>query len=155
MELLVDALLSVVVAVALWTVLPRGVVLTRSFPATNAGGEILLDTWTIRNDSSLPVRITSMAIRGLTTVNQKTQEIEWRELDGGSQGSRVAEVWLEDEVSEIRRLDRATHWNKILIPPGDIFRARVLNNTDLRIRYRRAGWLGVFERRTLTISGGA
>jgi hypothetical protein len=148
-------LVSIAVGVALWAVLPRGVVLTRSFPATTADGQILLDTWKVTNASPLPIRITSVAVRGLGTVNRETEEIQWVELDPDDAKSRGATLHLDDEVSEIRRLDRTTSWNRVIIPPGDTMKAHVMNNTDLRIRYRRAGWLGVFERRTVTISGGA
>ncbi len=62
---------------------------------------------------------------------------------------------LDDEVTEIRRLDQEPPWSTVVVLPGDTLTARVLNNSDLRIRYRRAGWLGVFERREVLIQGGA
>ena len=96
-----------------------------------------------------------MAVSGLGTVNRQTEEIEWVELEPDGEKSRGATLHLTDEVSEIRRLDRRTAWNRVVVPPGDTMKAQVMNNTELRISYRRAGWLGVFERRTLTISGGA
>lgn len=40
-----------------------------------------------------------------------------------------------------------------LIPPGDTMEARVPNNTNLVIRYRRPGITGVLERRSITIQG--
>jgi hypothetical protein len=154
-EPIASASVSIAVGVVLWAVLPRGVVLTRSFPAKTPDGQILLDTWKLQNDSPLPIRITSVAVWGLGTVNRKTEEIEWVELDPDDEKSRGATLHLDDEVSEIRRLDRTISWNKVIVPPGDTMKAHVLNNTDLRIMYRRAGWLGVFERRRVTISGGA
>ncbi|MER6938001.1 hypothetical protein ABTX24_22270 [Nocardioides sp. NPDC127514] len=155
MELIANTLASVAVGVALWAVLPRGVVLTRSFPASTADGHILLDTWRVQNDSPLSIRIASVAARGPSTVNRQTGDIEWVELKPDDEKLRGAALHLDDEVAEIRRLDRPIAWSKEIIPPGDTLKAYVMNNTDLRIRYRRAGWLGVFERRTLTISGGA
>lgn len=154
-ELIANTLVSIAVGVALWAVLPRGVVLTRSFPASTADGQILRDTWSVQNDSPLSIRITSVAVWGIGTVNRQTEEIEWVELEPDDEKSRGATLHLADEVSEIRRLDRPIAWNQVIVPPGDTMKAHVMNNTDLRIRYRRAGWLGVFERRTLTISGGA
>lgn len=155
MELIANTLVSIAVGAALWAVLPRGVVLTRSFPASTADGQILLDTWRVQNDSPLPIRITSVAVRGLGTVNRKTEEFKWVELAPDDEKSRGATLHLDDEVSEIRRLDRPIAWNRVILPPGDTMKAYVMNNTDLCIRYRRAGWLGAFERRTLTLSGGA
>lgn len=154
-ELIASTLVSIAVGAALWAVLPRGVVLTRSFPASTADGQILLDTWRVKNDSPLPIRITSVAVRGLGTVNRQTEKIEWVQLKPDDEKSRGATLHLDDEVSEIRRLDAPVAWNRVIVPPGDTMKAHVMNNTDLRIRYRRSGWLGVFERRTLTISGGA
>lgn len=51
---------SAVLSVILWLVLPRGVVLTKVPPS-----EMLLDRWTVRNESPLPVRITSVSVFGL------------------------------------------------------------------------------------------
>jgi hypothetical protein len=96
-----------------------------------------------------------VAVWGGGTVNSRTGEIEWVELDPDDEKSRGATLHLDDEVSEIRRLDHPIPWNMVIIPPGDTMKARVMNNADLRIRYRRAGWLGTFARRTVTISGGA
>lgn len=155
MELIANTLASVAVGVALWAVLPRGVVLTRSFPASTANGQILLDTWRLQNDSPLSIRIASVAARGPGTVNRQTGDIEWVELKADDEKLQGATLHLDDEVAEIRRLDGPIAWSKEIIPPGDTLKAYVMNNTDLRIKYRRAGWLGVFERRTLTISGGA
>lgn len=69
--------------------------------------------------------------------------------------SRGATLHLDDEVSEILRLDRQGPWNSVVVPPGETLKAKVTNNIDLRIKYRHAGWLGLLERRALTISGGA
>ena len=154
-QLIANTLVSIAVGAALWAVLPRGVVLTRSFPASTADGQILLDTWRVQNDSPLPIRITSVVVMGLGTVNRQTEEFEWVELEpDDDEKLRGATLHLDDEVSEIRRLDRPIAWNRVIVPPGDTMKAYVTNNTHLRMRYRRAGWLGVFERRTLTISGG-
>lgn len=155
MDLFVSSLVSIVVGVALWALLPRGVVLTRCFPATTADGRILVDTWRIKNESALPIRITSVTVRGLSTINPQTEEIERVDLGPDDAESVGATLHLDDEVSEIRRLDRPIPWKEIVVQPGDTMKAHVLNNTDLRIAYRRAGWLGVFERRVITISSGA
>ena len=46
-------------------------------------------------------------------------------------------------------MDSVVPWNKVVIPPGDTLTAHVPNNSDLRIKYRRAGLFGIFERRAV------
>jgi hypothetical protein len=44
-------------------------------------------------------------------------------------------------------------WRRLVLPPGDTLRATVLNNHDLRIKHRRSGWTGIFERREIKVHG--
>lgn len=153
MELLIDAALALATGFGLWAVLPRGVVLVKSPLTHNPDGKPLYDTWRIQNDSALPVRITSVAYRGADTF--ECRKWRWVELTEDVDERRGVWLHLDDEVPEIRRLDSGVAWSKIVIPPGDTMRGGVPNNTDLRIKYRRAGWFGFAERREVLLSGGA
>lgn len=152
--MLIDAALALATGFGLWAVLPRGVVLVKSRLTRNFDGDPLYDTWTVQNDSALPVRILSVTYRNLGTF--QGNQWAWAELteddDNGLHG-----VWLhlDDEVPEIRRMDSLVPWGKVVIPPGDSMTAHVPNNSDLRIKYRRAGLFGIFERRAVLLSGGA
>lgn len=157
----VSLLASLFVSVGLWTLLPRGVVLTRRVKTGTSPHHWLGNPsppWEIANSSALPVRIISARVTGLQ-VFEETQAADtpmpWRDLpvDGGY----GVTLWFDDEALEIARsdVDGGTPWNKIVIPPGDTLTAFVTLNTSLEIRYRRTGWLGVLERRALHVSGGA
>ena len=154
-EVLLSAVVSITVGVALWALLPRGVVLTRSFPAVAPDGRVLPDTWRLRNESPLPVRIRCVAVCGFGTYDDTKGVLRWVEVGAEDDNGLSATLHLDDEVTEIRRLDNRQPWRTVVIAPGDTMKAHVLNNTTLRIRYRRAGAFGTFERREIEIHGGA
>jgi hypothetical protein len=154
-EVLLSASVSILVGVTLWALLPRGVVLTRSFPAVAPDGRVLPDTWRIRNESPLPVRIRSVAVSGVGTYDDTKGALRWVEVGTEDEDGLSATLHLDDEVTEIRRLDNRQPWRAVVVAPGDTMQAHVLNNTTLRIRYRRAGAFGTFERREIQIHGGA
>ena len=149
-EILVSALVSVFVGLGLWLWLPRGVVLVRERD-TDA-----LDTWKIRNDSPLAIRLYDVSYVGVGTYDERTDRcavipLKWDEGDDEYCG---VDMSLDDETDEIGRNDWQRPWNKIVLKPGDTMTAEVGNNTSLVIKYRRHGWAGVLERRTLQIHGG-
>lgn len=157
MEVAINAVVSLLVGFALWALLPRGVVLTRSF-AANHQGVTQPQTWTIRNESALPVKITKVTHTGVHTYNDTTGEIETRVLppwvpheEEGDLGIRLQ---FDDEVLELNRDSDDSPWAGQLVPPGDTLTAFVNLNRTLTIRYRRAGLFGLTERRTLSIDGG-
>jgi len=154
-EVLVSAAVSITVGVALWALLPRGVVLKRSFPAVAPDGRVLFDTWRPRNESPLPVRIRSVAVSGIGTYDDTKGVLRWIDLGAEDAKNLAATLHVDDEVTEIRRTDNDQPWRTVVVAPGDTMTAHVLNNTTLRIRYRRAGAFGVFERREIQIHGGA
>jgi hypothetical protein len=151
-DVLIGAVVSVVTALGLWAVLPRGVVLTREARAQDLRGEQLLDTWTLRNSSSLPIRITSVTVASPETydANQdKILEVELPVLDGDG-GVLLA---FDDHVLETRRVEQNQPWRRLEVPPGDTLQATVMTNRTLRIKYRRAGFFGILERREVSIHG--
>lgn len=152
-QVLVDVAVALATGVGLWLLLPRGVVLTKAPMTHNLGGDPVYDTWRIQNDSALPVRITSAAYRGPDTFNDRSWA--WVELTEAVDERRGVSLHLDDEVPEIRRLDKPTPWSEVEVQPGDTLTAKVPNLTDLRISYRRAGPFGFVERRDVTLSGGA
>lgn len=147
---LVGMLGSAIVGVVLWALLPRGVVLTRERMIRDWQGEQLLDTWQLRNDSALPVLIRSVTITGARTYNDATETIEVLTLTTDTEKHGIT-LHSDDEMTEN---GRGGQWTGVEIMPGDTLTAVVPLMSELRIEYRRAGWLGVFERRELRIAGG-
>lgn len=137
-----EASVSIGTGILLWMFLPRGVVLTRAVRMYDSAGELLDDTWGLKNDSPLPVRLTSVRVI-----------MPGYEGELGPDGHELVWLTFDDETTEIAREDGRTPWSKTVILPGDTLTAAISNNTTLRIQYRRAGWSGVFERRRLEIHG--
>lgn len=154
--MLQDVVIGLLSGLTLWALLPRGVVLTRAYRLKDLAGEPLYDTWEVRNDSALPVLLTSVAFQGPETMDQRTHEIRWDELPVHPHLSKVhgIDIRLDDEQLEYKAED-AEKWRGFTLPPGDTMQVQVMNLRTLRIKYRRAGWLGVFERREIRIHGGA
>ena len=155
-ELSLGLFISTVQALALWAFLPRGVVLTRSLRLQDLAGGPLHNTWAVQNDSPLAVQLLSAKVVGVGTYDAERDqllEVDLECVDGpGPQG---VEMSFDDEVLEITRVDRdKPAWSGQRVPPGDTLQVSVPLNTRLTIRYRRAGPLGLFERRMLTIDGG-
>ncbi len=157
-EVGVGAVVSVLTGVALWAVLPRGVVLTREQLTQGYDGKPLYNTWRIRNDSALPVRFTGVTYTGVNTFNPATDQIEVLDLPSWVPAEQEADLGislsLDDEVAELTRDADELRWDEVVVPPGDTLTAYVNLNRTLSIQYRRAGRLGLFERRTLRIDGG-
>jgi hypothetical protein len=155
MELALSTLISVVSSVALWALLPRGVVLTR---AMRARGEWdpLMESWTLTNDSPLPVTFISVKYCSPETFDPVTDTI--REIDvpadDGAAGATGVLLRFDDEVLEVRRQDHHSGWSGLSVPPGDTVSVFMSNNRTLRIRYRRSGWTGHLERRRLEVHSG-
>jgi len=59
---------SILVSVALWLFLPRGVAITRSKPARDGLGEAIPDSWVLQNQSPLPVQILRVRFTGFSTI---------------------------------------------------------------------------------------
>lgn len=142
----INAVVSIGVGVLLWMLLPRGVVLTRTLSGP--------DLWQVKNDSPLPVRIMSVRVVSPEEWNETTSRFDEPVLpvDGGIHGVSLS---IDDEVADTARTDNQRPWSEVSITPGDTLTARVPTNTTLIIDYRRAGWLGILERRHLGIHGGA
>lgn len=151
-SLFVDVVLALGTGAFLWAVLPRGVVLTRSARTEDWRGERLFDTWALRNESALPIRLISVAVRAPQTLDAKGR-LEFVDLTDGNREDPAAELTFDDAHLDTTRSEQGGAWKGIEVPPGDILQAKVNLNPDLRIRYRRAGLTGVFERREVVIHG--
>jgi len=140
---------SAVAGIVLWAVLPRGVVLKQSPKTRDAVGNPVYDTWEIVNDSHLPARISSVKALGADFDDPlKGVPLPWHGFpDEGIQLS------LDDVAVEVARVEWQRAWSEVVLAPGAKATALVGTNTSLVIDYRRAGWVGVFERRSLTIHG--
>jgi hypothetical protein len=154
-EVLISAAVSVTTGIGLWALLPRGVVLTRRVRTRDWAGNPLSDTWELRNDSALPVHIMSVTTQGIHTFDPESGKIHTVELQAEPAKDFGVSLHFDDEQLEIARSDRARDWGGLTVPPGDTLHATVRNNRSLRINYRRAGILGVLERREVRIHGGA
>ncbi|MXW99873.1 MAG: hypothetical protein F4118_11240 [Acidimicrobiaceae bacterium] len=158
MELIAGGGVSIVCSLLLWFFLPRGVVLTStelSYEEIFGGSDDEPDDewpddemighggfWRVKNESPLPVRILKATVRGLATYNEATGKLD--EID----------VTDSDDDYLILDTEGDPAWRGYIVDPGNTFTASVGINTDLLIRYRRAGWSGVLERRQLSIFGG-
>lgn len=151
-DFLVGALASAITGVGLWTVLPRGAALTRTLRTTDWDGQPLLDTWAIKNDSPISIEITSVAWQGIETL--KGDELVWRELPVDTSKAHGVELTPDEEQLYYKLTESLGRWSGLVLPPGDTLRATVMNNHGLRIKYRRAGWTGIFERREIKVHGG-
>jgi hypothetical protein len=154
-DIVIEVVIALVTGAGLFFALPRGVVLTRSPRTQDFNGQGLYDTWEIRNDSALPVRIMSVTYAGPDTWNETTGRIEQLELPTfEGEGKLGVSLAFDDEVLEITRFDSGKRWRELVVPPGDTMRAHVVNNRTLTIRYRRDGFFGRLERRVITVDGG-
>lgn len=151
-DFVLSAVASALIGVALWAVLPRGAALTR------APGHP--DMWTIQNDSPIPVRLTSVTYQSMDTIEDG--KVVWREVPVEAAEEVAVEPWgnaglrltpNEEQLYYELTLTRL-RWQGFVIPPGDTLSATVMNNRVLRLKYRRAGWTGIFERREIRIHGG-
>jgi hypothetical protein len=153
-EVGIGASVSVLIAVALWLLLPRGSVLIRSQRTQNWKGERLYDMWEIRNASSLPILIQSVRVLSVADYANSKKP---RPRDLGVP-SNLNETWLDFDDPHLANIhsdwqDAKAPWSNVLVPPGDTLVSHIQTNTTLYIRYRRAGPFGILERRRLTIHG--
>lgn len=151
-DFIVGALASALTGVALWAVLPRGAALTRTLRTTDWDGQPLYDTWTITNDSPISIKVTSVTWQSVDTF--EGDKLVWRELPVQTSGVEGIHLTLDEEQLYYKLTESLGRWRGLVLPPGDTLRATVLNNHDLRIKYRRSGWTGVFERRVIKVHGG-
>ncbi|MEE6289304.1 hypothetical protein V2J52_16745 [Georgenia sp. MJ173] len=145
-DFLLGVLASAITGVVLWAVLPRGVTLTRSVEGVEP------DAWLVRNVSAVPAQLTSVTWQGVDTV--EGDKVVWRDVPVEAEHDAALRlVPNEDQLFYELTLTRR-RWRGFVIPPGDDLTATVFNNRTLRIKYRRAGITGIFERRELRIHGG-
>ncbi len=147
-------LASAVVGLLLWALLPRGVVLVRRPRTQDLLGQPLYDTWEIQNDSPLSIEILDVTVTGLSLMDfdhpqsVPTKSLPWDGIEGG-----MVSLCFDDPTLETRRTDWQRPWQELTVPPGDTLQAHIMNNHMIEISYRRAGWLGLFEKRELVIHG--
>lgn len=154
-EIITSFVVSLVAASLLWALLPRGVVLTRSNRISDWRGEPRCDTWVVKNDSPLPVRIVDATVASPHTYDSDTDRIRRVRVESTEAEAMGVTLQLDYEMAENSLQDAGRGWSGVLVEPGDTMTAHVPTNTDLAIRYRRTGIWGMLERRTLTIRGGA
>ena len=133
MELIVGGCVSMLASLLLWFFLPRGVVLTS--PGDDSAFQI------VRNESPLPVRILKVTLSGAAYIDDRGRFIEVDVTDSYDEHLQV--LGEGDAV-----------WRGHVIAPGHGVGVRVHGNSCVTIRYRRAGWSGVAERRRVDVFGG-
>lgn len=150
MDIFTDVIISLATGVLLWFALPRGALLTKRLVEPPEEWHDLSPIWPgdlrVTNASAVPVRIVSVNSRA-------AQAPAWRPLES-EESQYGPSLWIEDEVHNITMYENNTPWSKVRILPGDSLIARVPNNSDLWIRYRREGLWGHIERRSLILRGG-
>jgi len=146
MEVILGAVLgmlgSAIVGVILWLYLPRGVVLIRS-ELTEA-----LDTWTLTNTSALPVELVSVDATGSVSDFGGRVAVPLAGLKGVAFHLPHREIWFEDWSA-----DPNVGWGQVVLEPGDVLVVHVPVNADVIVKYRRAGWAGRFESRSIALHG--
>lgn len=148
---LVGAAASGVMGVVLWLLLPRGIILTRTFAPVDSKNRRKLDTWSLRNESSLPIRVARAEYRGADTYSNGS--LAWIRLNPADMVSDRFELQLDSDLSGGEVLAGFDKWRQFTLPPGDALLVRMPNNSQLRVRYRRAGLGGIVERRSIEIHG--
>lgn len=143
-DFFLGVLASALTGVGLWAVLPRGAALTRTMVGP--------DTWVIRNDSPVPVQITSVTWQGVDTL--EGDKVVWREVPVEAEHDAAIRLTPNEEQLFYALTLKHRRWRGFVVPPGDDMAATVMNNRSLRIRYRRAGWTGILERREISVHGG-
>ena len=122
----VGLVVTVLATLFLWLFLPRGVVLIGICLLKTDPNEVM---WLVKNESSLSVRIQKVTLAGLVPHLVTDKDEEYRASAGGQ-----------------TPLDRGQ-----LMKPGQGIRVNLPPEFTMVIKYRRAGWAGVLERRTLRI----
>lgn len=154
-DFLIGAAASAVTGFMLWLFLPRGAVLHKQ-PLTHNPytRDLVYDTWKITNESAVAVRLRSVQYYDAHTHSHP--DGPWLDLtDDREDDTDRMYVRLDDEVLEMARLDARKPWPKIVVPPGDTLTVKVPLLTDVLIKYRRAGWSGMSERREVKLRGGS
>jgi len=147
----IGLLASTIVSIALWLLLPRGVVITRRKPAIDDFGEPIPDSWVLRNESPLAVKILRVRYAGFSTIVDES--LRWKRLSPDQLTDDPFDAVLDSDVGGGEVLSAHETWRGFQITPGDGLVLRMPNNHTLEVRYRRAGWAGVLERRTIRIHG--
>lgn len=146
----IGLLASTIVGIALWLFLPRGVVITRSKPARDGYGEPIPDSWVLRNESPLAVQMLGVSYSGISTfVNE---QLTWKTLTPSELTGEPFVVQLDSDVGG-GAMSNDTSWSTVQLAPGDALVLQIPLHHQLEMRYRRAGWTGVFERRIVMIQG--
>lgn len=158
LDLALNALVSILTGLALWAFLPRGVVLTRTPAEPWPDGSPRYNTWIVRNESAVPVRLLRVYYSGISTFDSETGVINEVDLPSWVPQDEELNMGIslsfDDEVLELSRDAEESPWKNQRVPPGDALIAMVNLNRTLVIQYRRDGWSGVFERRAVRIDGG-
>jgi hypothetical protein len=153
-ETIAGGVISLLVGLGLWAVLPRGVVLTREPKKYPPGVDpSRVGEWTIRNASALPVRLTKVVRSGIDTFDTDTGKIREVPLETCTGSGSDVTLSFDDETLYYWQ-EAADDWNGLVVPPGDTLTAYVNLNRTLTIHYRRNGMFGVFERRSVSLDGG-
>lgn len=144
-DFLLSLLASAITGVALWAALPRGAVLTRTRTEPY--------TWTVKNDSAVPIELISVTWVGVDTMMGTEMLTKTAPIDPPEDAPLRL---VPDDAQDYYRLTLTRkRWKGFDVRPGDILTAKVLTNRTLTIKYRRAGRTGLLERRELAIHGGA
>lgn len=146
----IGLLASTAVGIALWLLLPRVVVITRSKPARNVHREPIPDSWVLRNESPLPVQILDVRYSGISTI--VSERPVKKPLTPSELTSEPFVVSLDSDVGG-GAMSNDSSWSTVQLAPGDGLVLRMPLHHTLEIRYCRAGWSGAFERLAVTVHG--
>lgn len=127
---------SLLVGIGLWLFLPRGAVLTKRPTDSALSGA---QSWILRNESAVGVRI--LWVERADMASPEPEKVAPGDLL----------LSFEDERHDIA-VDEGANWNHLILEPGDGVTVTIPTlNTNIVIRYRRDGWTGAGERRSIVL----
>lgn len=103
------------------------------------------------NQSPLPVQILRIRFTGFGTI--VGEHLVWKLLTPSDLTDEPFDAVLDSDAGGGEVLAVKDSWSGVQVAPGDGLVLRMPNNHSLEVRYRRAGWAGIFERRTTAVQG--
>lgn len=127
---------SLLVGVGLWAFLPRGVALTKAVDTTGP------DQWRIENRTAEDIKVMRVLANGGMT-DFRTIEVL---------GTGLADFHID---ADQEGADEQPEWPRTTLNPGMGLSVQVPVNSHVVLKYRRAGWSGVFDRGEVQVFGTA
>lgn len=147
-EFLLNLFGSALVGFVLWLALPRGIALIPEEFGKTKDGEVVYDTWFVKNMS--PHQIQLLRVRKRMWCKGTTlQNVDIRDKQAVSE----LRAGINTNMTSGSLVHYEKSWKEIVINPGVQVSFYVHLHTELEIIYRRKGLFGFFERKKLVLRG--